>query len=173
MNTDVAIIGGGLTGLMMARALSVTGVSICLLDRSAGDHGMADDRTTTIHAAGMRMLDTLGISDHLPDAATPIMRIAVAEGAPLTGLAARRRPDSDLSWQASEDPLAYVVRNADLQAALMAALASTISPASSASTSPSAALPTFRSSRPPARRSRRRMSIRSAACARWCRATTT
>ena len=42
MNTDVAIIGGGLTGLMMARALSVTGVSICLLDRSAGDHGMAD-----------------------------------------------------------------------------------------------------------------------------------
>ena len=124
MNTDVAIIGGGLTGLMMARALSVTGVSICLLDRSAGDHGMADDRTTTIHAAGMRMLDTLGISDHLPDAATPIMRIAVAEGAPLTGLAARRRPDSDLSWQASEDPLAYVVRNADLQAALMAALAS-------------------------------------------------
>ena len=136
MNTDVAIIGGGLTGLMMARALSVTGVSICLLDRSAGDHGMADDRTTTIHAAGMRMLDTLGISDHLPDAATPIMRIAVAEGAPLTGLAARRRPDSDLSWQASEDPLAYVVRNADLQAALMAALASTISPASSASTGP-------------------------------------
>ena len=136
MNTDVAIIGGGLTGLMMARALSVTGVSICLLDRSAGDHGMADDRTTTIHAAGMRMLDTLGISDHLPDAATPIMRIAVAEGAPLTGLAARRRPDSDLSWQASEDPLAYVVRNADLQAALMAAPTSTISPASSASAGP-------------------------------------
>ena len=133
MNTDVAIIGGGLTGLMMARALSVTGVSICLLDRSAGDHGMADDRTTTIHAAGMRMLDTLGISDRLSDAATPIMRIAVAEGAPLTGLAARRRPDIDLSWQAAEYPFAYVVRNAALQEALMAVLTSTISPASSAS----------------------------------------
>lgn len=133
MKKDVAIIGGGLTGLMMARALSVTSVSICLLDSSTGDYGMVDERTTTIHAAGMRMLDTLGIWQFLPDAATPIMRIAVAEGAPPTGLAARRRPDSDLTWQAAEDPLAYVVRNADLQKALIETLASTNLPTSSVS----------------------------------------
>lgn len=123
MRTDIAIIGGGLTGLMMARALTTTGADILLVDRqSAGrlsdTDSLPDERTTTINAAGMRMLQTLGVEDNLQQEATPIMRIAVAEGAPLSGLAARRRPNTDLSWQASDTPMAYVVSNADLQAAL-------------------------------------------------------
>ena len=127
MKTDIAIIGGGLTGMMMARALSLTGADICLVDRSSSqpaDTQSPDERTTTIHAAGMRMLRTLGIGDQLRQTATPIMRIAVAEGAPLTGLAARRRPNSDLTWQATDEPMAYVVGNADLQAALSSILSS-------------------------------------------------
>ena len=130
MKTDIAIIGGGLTGMMMARALSLTGADICLVDRSSNqlaDTQSPDERTTTIHAAGMRMLRTLGIGDQLRQTATPIMRIAVAEGAPLTGLAARRRPNSDLTWQAADEPMAYVVGNADLQAALSSILLSVLS----------------------------------------------
>ena len=118
MRPDIAVIGGGLTGLMMARALSATGAHILLVDRSSGADGIPDERTTTINAAGMRMLQTLGVQDNLQQDATPIMRIAVAEGAPLSGLAARRRPISDLSWQAGDTPMAYVVGNADLQSAL-------------------------------------------------------
>lgn len=118
MRPDIAVIGGGLTGLMMARALSATGAHILLVDRSSGADGIPDERTTTINAAGMRMLQTLGVEDNLQQDATPIMRIAVAEGAPLSGLAARRRPNSDLSWQAGDTPMAYVVGNADLQSAL-------------------------------------------------------
>lgn len=118
MRPDIAVIGGGLTGLMMARALSATGAHILLVDRSSGADGIPDERTTTINAAGMRMLQTLGVQDNLQQDATPIMRIAVAEGAPLSGLAARRRPNSDLSWQAGDTPMAYVVGNADLQSAL-------------------------------------------------------
>ena len=118
MRPDIAVIGGGLTGLMMARALSATGAHILLVDRSSGADGIPDERTTTINAAGMRMLQTLGVQDNLQQEATPIMRIAVAEGAPLSGLAARRRPNSDLSWQAGDTPMAYVVGNADLQSAL-------------------------------------------------------
>lgn len=118
MRPDIAVIGGGLTGLMMARALSATGAHILLVDRSSGTDGIPDERTTTINAAGMRMLQTLGVQDNLQQDATPIMRIAVAEGAPLSGLAARRRPNSDLSWQAGDTPMAYVVGNADLQSAL-------------------------------------------------------
>ncbi len=118
MRPDIAVIGGGLTGLMMARALSATGAHILLVDRSSGADSIPDERTTTINAAGMRMLQTLGVQDNLHQDATPIMRIAVAEGAPLSGLAARRRPNSDLSWQAGDTPMAYVVGNADLQSAL-------------------------------------------------------
>ena len=118
MRLNIAVIGGGLTGLMMARALSATGAHILLVDRSSGADGIPDERTTTINAAGMRMLQTLGVQDNLQQDATPIMRIAVAEGAPLSGLAARRRPNSDLSWQAGDTPMAYVVGNADLQSAL-------------------------------------------------------
>lgn len=118
MRPDIAVIGGGLTGLMMARALSATGAHILLVGRSSGADSIPDERTTTINAAGMRMLQTLGVQDNLQQDATPIMRIAVAEGAPLSGLAARRRPNSDLSWQAGDTPMAYVVGNADLQSAL-------------------------------------------------------
>ncbi|MBL6673192.1 MAG: FAD-dependent oxidoreductase, partial [Alphaproteobacteria bacterium] len=35
MRTDIAIIGGGLTGLMMARALTATGADILLVDRQS------------------------------------------------------------------------------------------------------------------------------------------
>jgi len=124
---EIAVIGGGLTGLMTATALSFAmplsaEARIVLIDRAAGDAAPADERTTTIHAAGARMLTALGVWDRLAMAPAPVMRVAVAEGAPLTGLAARRRPSSDLSWQTGDAPMGYVVANADLQAALRATL---------------------------------------------------
>ena len=51
-----------------------------------------------------------------------VMRVAVAEGPAPTGLAARRRRDSDLSWHGDDRPMGYVVSNAALLEALRAIL---------------------------------------------------
>ena len=115
---DVAVAGGGLTGVMMATALSHAGVDVVLVDRADGPAAGTDERTTTINAAGARMLTALGVWDRLPAAPAPIRRIAIAEGTPPTGLAARRRARTDLSWHTEQAPMAFVVGNTALQAAL-------------------------------------------------------
>jgi 2-octaprenyl-6-methoxyphenol hydroxylase len=124
---EVAVIGGGLTGLMTATALSFaippqSARRIVLVDRAARDARPADERTSTIHAAGARMLTAMGVWERLAEPPAPVRRVAVAEGSPPTGLAARRRPASDLSWQADDAPMGYVVANGDLQTALRNAL---------------------------------------------------
>ena len=124
---EIAVIGGGLTGLMTATALSFsmpvqTAPRIALVDCAAKDSVPADERTTIIHAAGARMLTAMGVWDRLAQPPAPVMRVAVAEGVPPSGLAARQRLASDLSWQAGDSPLGYVVANYDLQAALCATL---------------------------------------------------
>ena len=118
---DVSVIGGGLTGLMTATALSHACDDVILVDRGTGGAGPADDRTTTINAAGARMLEALGVWGRLDATPAPIRRLAVAEGAPPSGLAARRRPGFELSWDCADTPMGYVVGNAALQAALAAA----------------------------------------------------
>ena len=103
---EVIIVGGGLTGVMMALALSYGGYgsaaapAIALVDRApAQPHSVntktahtespnstsntrktasGDHRTTTIHAAGKTMLDTLGVWPLISDIATPITRIKIA-----------------------------------------------------------------------------------------------
>ena len=115
---ELTVIGGGLTGLMMATTLAHTGASVSLIDRTTGDMKMPDERTTTINAAGVRMLQALGVWQRMAEPATPVMRIAVAEGPAPTGLAARRRGGSDLSWTSDDAPMAYVVSNGCLLQAL-------------------------------------------------------
>jgi 2-octaprenyl-6-methoxyphenol hydroxylase len=115
---DVAVVGGGLTGVMMATALSHAEMDVALVDR---DHDLAtgvDERTTTINAAGARMLTALGVWDRLATPPAPIRRVAIAEGVPPTGLAARRRAQTDLSWQTNASPMGFVIGNTTLQAAL-------------------------------------------------------
>jgi 2-octaprenyl-6-methoxyphenol hydroxylase len=120
---DVTVVGGGLTGVMMATALSHAGVDVALVDRASGTMPDTDERTTTINAAGARMLTALGVWDRLPATPSPIRRIAIAEGAPPTGLAARRRALTDLSWHTDETPMAFVVGNMALQTALRDSIA--------------------------------------------------
>jgi len=120
--TDVVVIGGGLTGLMTAIALSHVGPQIHLVDRASTDAAQPDERTTTINAAGARMLQALDVWDRITVTPARVMRVAVAEGPAPTGLAARRRRDSDLSWHGDSQPMGYVVSNAALLEALRAVL---------------------------------------------------
>jgi len=139
---EVIVVGGGLTGVMMALALSYGGYgsaaapAIALVDRapahpksvntktadsasSASKTPSGDHRTTTINAAGKIMLETLGVWPLIGDMATPITHIKIANGAPLQGgLARRQRPEFSLDWHDSDQPMAYVVANGRLLDAL-------------------------------------------------------
>jgi 2-octaprenyl-6-methoxyphenol hydroxylase len=139
---EVIVVGGGLTGVMMALALSYGGYgsaatpAIALVDRaparpkspnsesSATINPSADHRTTTINAAGKTMLDTLGVWPLIGDMATPITRIKIANGAPRQGrLSRRQRPEFNLDWHDADQPMAYVVANDQLLDALYAVIA--------------------------------------------------
>ena len=122
---EVIVVGGGLAGVMMALALSYGGYgsaaapAIALVDRapaqpksvntkiahtqppnfasSTSKTPSGDHRTTTIHAAGKTMLETLGVWPLIGDMATPITHIKIANGAPRQGgLALRQRPEFTL-----------------------------------------------------------------------------
>ena len=125
---DVAVVGGGLTGMMMAIALSYSlsgtaeNPAVTLIDRTDEPDrptDSADQRTTTIHAAGKTMLARLGIWGRLDQTPTPINRIKVAEGLPRDGgLAHRQKAPFRLDWHDETTPMAYVVANEDLLQAL-------------------------------------------------------
>ena len=118
--TDIAIIGGGLTGKMMALTLSYSGYSCLLLAPTNTQTGSVqkDTRSTTIHNAGAKMLAALGLFDALSDDFAPIHHIDVAVGP-------QKPYHSDwlLQWSSQPEPMAYVIENHRLDSALDAALA--------------------------------------------------
>ena len=81
LNGEVAIVGGGLSGMAMAIALDSIGVSTLLIDRSAAalDPAAIDDaRTTAISYTSRRMLEALDLWP--AEAAAPILDIHVTDG---------------------------------------------------------------------------------------------
>jgi 2-octaprenyl-6-methoxyphenol hydroxylase len=125
MESEIGIVGGGLTGVMMAVTLSHSSDSVTLITKAllSPKYRQDDNRTTTIHAAGKAMLEALGIWENLPKPPVPIMRIMVTEGPSRSGLAERRQQDFGLTWHDAEQPMAYVVDNAALLDALLDNLA--------------------------------------------------
>ena len=87
---DVIIFGGGLVGLTLAVALDSSGLSAILVDPAdpAGRATQAfDGRTSAVSSSSMRMLETIGVTQHLPEAGCPIRTIQVADGLQPGGLA--------------------------------------------------------------------------------------
>ena len=158
---DITVAGAGPAGMMMALALSKTPYSVAIVAPSVDPGGQGDARTTTINAAGARMLEALGVWRRLDVPPEPITRIAVIGARP--GARARRGAgragagepasssnasgtgerdasntanavwqgrqggtaqggDADISWQSQDTPMAHVVENAALVAALHDAL---------------------------------------------------
>ena len=117
--TDIAIIGGGLTGKMMALTLSHSGYACLLIapPKSPDNKSTGDRRSTTIHHAGAKMLKALGLFDRLSDDLAPIHHIDVAIGA-------QKPYHSDwlLKWSSQPEPMAFVVENHRLDKALDDAL---------------------------------------------------
>jgi 2-octaprenyl-6-methoxyphenol hydroxylase len=111
---DVIIFGGGMIGLALASALDSSGLSAIVVDpadpapRSTSEF---DGRTSAVSSSSMRMLQVIGVADHLPEAGCPIRKIAVADGLEPGGL----------DFESDEDePLGFMHENRNLRAALQA-----------------------------------------------------
>jgi 2-octaprenyl-6-methoxyphenol hydroxylase len=111
---DVIILGGGLVGLALASALDSSGLSAIVVDPAdpAPRAGAGfDGRTSAVSSSSMRMLQTIGVADHLGERGCPIRRIAVADGLKSGGL----NFDAD-----DDEPLGLMHENRHLHVALHA-----------------------------------------------------
>jgi len=98
---DVIIFGGGLVGLALASALDSSGLSSIVVDPAdPAPRGEAsfDGRTSAVSSSSMRMLDTIGVGDHLAAEGCSIRRIAVADGLAPGGLHFESDDDEPLGW---------------------------------------------------------------------------
>src|SRR5947208_15451224 len=98
---DVIIFGGGLVGLALASALDSSGVSAILVDPAdpaSRKDASFDGRTSAVSSSSMRMLQAIGVVDHLPAPGCPIIRIAVADGLEPGGLHFHAEDAEPLGW---------------------------------------------------------------------------
>ena len=111
---DAIIFGGGLVGLALAAALDSSGISTVVVDPADPDlrtDARFDGRTSAVSSSSMRMLQTIGVADHLPQPGCPIRTIAVADGLQPGGI--QFEPDDD-------EALGWMHENRHLRAALRA-----------------------------------------------------
>jgi 2-octaprenyl-6-methoxyphenol hydroxylase len=111
---DVIIFGGGLVGLALASALDSSGLTAIMVDPadpSPRTNASFDGRTSAVSSSSMRMLQAIGVTDHLAQPGCPIRRIAVADGLEPGGL----HFDAD-----DDEPLGWMHENRHLRAALQA-----------------------------------------------------
>jgi 2-octaprenyl-6-methoxyphenol hydroxylase len=111
---DAIIFGGGMVGLALASALDSSGVSAIVVDPADPQPRTSaafDGRTSAVSSSSMRMLETIGVAEHLPAIGCPIWRIAVSDGLEPGGL--HFDPDDD-------EPLGWMHENRHLRAALHA-----------------------------------------------------
>lgn len=114
LDADIAVIGGGLAGLPLAIACAGTGMKVALIDREPPAHYVAapfDGRSSAIAYGSQRVLDGIGVWQHLVAQAQPILDIRVTD------------KDSPLFLHydhraAGDAPLGWIVENRVLRRAL-------------------------------------------------------
>jgi len=130
---EIGVVGGGLTGVMTAIALSFSfqkknkDTNIVLINRGSHSENksksskseITDRRTTTINAAGKTMLEVLGIWSKCSARSTPINKILVGgNGQSKDPERNLLKPNFELEWQDQKKPMAFVVENVVLLDAL-------------------------------------------------------
>ena len=127
--TDIAVVGGGMSGLTAALALAGTGFEVTLVEREAPRAQLTDgfDGRVSSLAWGSRLtLEALGVWDALAPHAQPILEIRVSDrGGPLFLHYDHR--------DVGDHPLGYIVENRFIRRALDAAAEASIATAAPAS----------------------------------------
>lgn len=111
---DIAIIGGGMAGLAMAVALARLDFTITLVDRSPLNTQHLPDfdgRVSAIALGSQRMLERLGVWQHMQPHAQPIYDIRVSDGASPFFL----HYDHE---EVGEEPFGWIVENRHTRKAL-------------------------------------------------------
>ena len=115
LDTEVIIIGAGLTGATLACGLAANGIQTVLIDRIPPADALApafDGRASAIAQASKVALDGLGLWPGLAEKTQPIREIRVSDGSSLLFLHYDHAEIGD-------DPLGYMVENRDFRAALL------------------------------------------------------
>jgi 2-octaprenyl-6-methoxyphenol hydroxylase len=112
---DAVIIGGGMTGLILAAALGNAGIAVSVIERSSREgilNSRFDGRTTAIAAGSRRALSSIGAWEGMQEKASDILDIRISDG---------RSPlflhfgHADLD----EGPLGHIVENRIIRSALL------------------------------------------------------
>jgi len=126
-STDVIVIGGGLVGLTLARALGSAGLTVAVVDREPPAHA-ADDafdgRASAIAWGSAQVLTGLGLWAPLAPHAEAIRDIRVSDGASLLFLHYDHR-EAGLAADGRPAPLGYIIENRFIRRVLYTALAAT------------------------------------------------
>jgi 2-octaprenyl-6-methoxyphenol hydroxylase len=113
---ELAVVGGGLSGLSIAAACAGAGIETVVIDRQDPASMMAapyDGRTTAVAFGSMQVLRGIGVWAALADEAEPILEIRVADGSAPLFLHYDYRELGDA-------PLGFIVENRLLRQALFA-----------------------------------------------------
>ncbi len=126
---DLAVVGAGLNGSLLALAAGESGLSTALIDRvplaSLTEAGF-DGRTTAIAYTSQRLFAALGLWDELASVAEPIRDIRISDAghdgraSPLFLHFDHREAAEDAETAA---PMGWIVENRFLRAALLRRLA--------------------------------------------------
>jgi len=113
-SSDVLVVGGGLVGLSLARAIASAGMGVIIVDRESPKEAVTDifdGRVSSIARGSVNMLKRLGIWTSIHEDAQPIEEIRVTDsGAPFFLHYA--------SHDVGSEPMGYIVENQILRRAL-------------------------------------------------------
>ena len=118
LSPDIAVVGGGITGMSAALALASGGRNVVLVQRAGGPP--PDLRTAALFPAGVALLDQLGAWEACRAEAAPLKAIRIIDD---TGFLLRAPETLFRAEHAGEGVLAWNVPNARIGSALATAVA--------------------------------------------------
>ncbi|MCR8826857.1 UbiH/UbiF/VisC/COQ6 family ubiquinone biosynthesis hydroxylase [Pseudosulfitobacter koreensis] len=122
-DTDIAVIGGGLNGPLLALAMAAQGHRVTVIDATAQSvrkNAAFDGRSYAVALTSQRLLAGLGLWDQLADNAQPMLEIKVTDGRAGEG------PSPFFMHfdhaEIEEGPMGYMVQDRHLRRALIDAM---------------------------------------------------
>lgn len=119
-DTDIAIIGGGLSGPTLALALSMAGLKVTLIDAQPSEIRLDsefDGRSYALALTSVRLLEGIGVWGSISDHAQPMLEIKVTDGRAGSG------PSPFFMHfdhaEIEEGPMGHMVEDRHLRRALM------------------------------------------------------